>query len=96
MEVEKEEGRWVGGGVEIDETLWDPITSAPLEQFQHPCPHFSLLPVFLSHLYRCHGCVILPGSETLKDTEAVEANDGRHHQVAVQQINQRPKTLCCL
>ena len=47
-------------------------------------------PVFPSHLYRCHGCVILSGSESLKDAQAVEADDRGHHQVAVRQIDQGP------
>lgn len=45
------------------------------------------------HLYRCHCRVVLPGSERLKDSQAVKANDRGHHQVAVQQIHQGAKTL---
>lgn len=46
--------------------------------------HCSLCPP--SHLYRCHGCIVLSWSKTLKDSQAVEANNRGHHQVAVEQI----------
>lgn len=33
--------------------------------------------------YLCHSCVILPGSEILKKTKAVEADDRGYHKIAV-------------
>lgn len=53
------------------------------EESQHP--------VRPLHPYRCHGCVILPGSQLRKSSQAVKANDRGHHQVAVQPISQGTK-----
>lgn len=40
-------------------------------------------------IYRCHGRVVFPGSEAFKHSQAVEADNGGHHQIAVAESRTR-------